>query len=428
MPSPPVPNTSTWRDRETEITGFFKYIQSLRAWSQLASSKMATEIEQSIKWPSEIVYSTLTPGQQARSSRLFALLKVAFANHDRSDSLIRAFEAGCAIHNSPQKPFGSCGYELIRVLALEFSLRTRTEAICLRAELLRREFKVDSKSIHVVSDLVRMIQVAVNNYERLAETLPVGIYRADLTVTSSDLALLFIRNLPHDAKQYCLLHSENETWEALQAAGLKYERQQRLYVELGAFSKRMLHEVAGEQVVSNDGDAEGSETVAAVGTGCGRCGKKSHKTEDCTTNITGVKCFKCGKTGHIGRNCLNQGQNKAGDNKTSKGGNHGQKGKPGPNPKSKPKAKAKGKGQGKGKMYELGEGEEEQEEGYEDADGEEAQEEASGSGLQMALLGSFGTSGQCVFDIVCTTDDEILADESTEVHDLGPDLKSGLFV
>ena len=309
LPSPPVPNTSTWRDRETEITGFFKYIQSLRAWSQLASSKMATEIEQSIKWPSEIVYSTLTPGQQARSSRLFALLEVAFANHDRSDSLIRAFEAGCAIHNSPQKPFGSCGYELIRVLALEFSLRTRTEAICLRAELLRREFKVDSKSIHVVSDLVRMIQVAVNNYERLAETLPVGISRADLSVTSSDLALLFIRNLPHDAKQYCLLHSENETWEALQAAGLKYERQQRLYVELGAFSKRMLNEVAGEQVVSNDGDAEGSETVAAVGTGCGRCGKKSHKTEDCTTNMTGVKCFKCGKTGHIGRNCLNQGQN-----------------------------------------------------------------------------------------------------------------------
>ena len=47
----------------------------------------------------------------------------------------------------PQKPFGSCGYELIRVLALEFSLRTRTEAICLRAELLRREFRVDSKSI-----------------------------------------------------------------------------------------------------------------------------------------------------------------------------------------------------------------------------------------------------------------------------------------
>ena len=42
----------------------------------------------------------------------------------------------------------------------------------------------------------------------------------------------------------------------------------------------------------------------------------------------------------------------------------------------------------------------------------------------MALLGSFGTSGQCVFDIVCATGDEILADESTEVRDLGPDMKS----
>ena len=371
------------------------------------------------------MYSTLTPGQQARSSRLFALLKVAFADHDRSDSLIRAFEAGCAVHNSPQKPFGSCGYELIRVLALEFSLRTRTEAIRLRAELLRREFRVDSKSIHVVSDLVRMIQVAVNNYERLAETLPVGISRADLKITSSDLALLFIRNLPHDAKQYCLLHSESETWEALQVAGLKYERQQRLYVELGAFSKRMLHGVAGEQVVSSDGDAQGSETVAAVGTGCGRCGKRTHKTEECSTNMTGVKCFKCGKTGHIGRNCLSQGQNKPDEKKPVKGsGKQGQKGKSGPSPKAKPKAKAKGKGQGKGKMYELGEGEEEQEEGYEEAGECEAQEEASGSGLQMALLSSFGTSGQCVFDIVCATGDEILADESTEVHDLGPDLKS----
>ena len=139
LPSPPVPNTSTWRDRETEITGFFQ-VHSVSESLEPVGIVMATEIEQSTKWPSEIVYSTLTPGQQARSSRLFALLKVAFANHDRSDSLIRAFEAGCAVHNSPQKPFGSCGYELIRVLALEFSLRTRTEAICLRAELLRREF------------------------------------------------------------------------------------------------------------------------------------------------------------------------------------------------------------------------------------------------------------------------------------------------
>ena len=429
LPSPPEPGTNTWRDRESEITGFFKYVQALRAWSQLASSKMATEIEQSIKWPHEIVYSSLTAGQQARSSRLFALLKVAFAHHDRSDALIRAYEAGCAVHNSPQKPFGSCGYELIRVLALEFSLRTRTEAICLRSELLRREFKVDSKSMHVVSDLVRMIQVAINNYERLADTLPSGISREDLKVTSSDLALLFIRNLPHDAKQYCLLHSENETWEALQAAGLKYERQQRLYVELGAFSRRIVHGVSDEQDYSNETGAEWSETVDAVGESCNRCGKKTHKTSECNTDLTGIKCFKCGKTGHIGRNCLSQGhnQNKTDNKKPAKGGGkQDQKGKGKVNPKAKPKAKAKSKGQGKGKMYEVGEGEEEGGEGCEDGEWQETQEEASGSGLQMALLGSFGTSGQCFFDIVGTASDEIVADGSTVMQDSGPGLKSGI--
>ena len=72
----------------------------------------------------------------------FPLLKVAFASHPRVDSLIRAYEAGCPIHNSPAKPFGSCGYELLKILALEFSLKTRTEASCLRAELLRRDFRL----------------------------------------------------------------------------------------------------------------------------------------------------------------------------------------------------------------------------------------------------------------------------------------------
>ena len=68
--------------------------------------------------------------------------------------------------------------------------------------------------------------------------------------------------------------------------------------------------------------AEWSETVDAVGEGCNRCGKKSHKTSECNTDMTGVKCFKCGKTGHIGRNCLNQGQNqnKADNKKPAKGG------------------------------------------------------------------------------------------------------------
>ena len=35
----------------------------------------------------------------------------------------------------------------------------RIDAICLRAELLQRDFSLDPKSAHVVPDLVRMIPV-----------------------------------------------------------------------------------------------------------------------------------------------------------------------------------------------------------------------------------------------------------------------------
>ena len=395
LPAPPEPKCEKWTNRESEIEGFFSYVQALRAWSQLASDKMASEI-QAIRWQHEIVTSTLTQGQQSRSARLFALLKVAFASHVRIDSLIRAYEAGCAIHNSPAKPYGSCGYELLRILALEFSLRTRTEAICLRAELLKREFRVDAKGMHVVSDLIRVVQVAVNRFDRLVETLPPEVARDDLRVGPSDLALLFIRNLPHEAKQYCLLHSENESWEALQSAALKYERQQRLYVELGAFSKRLVNEVA--VFGTNEDENATDETVSAVQqqqNGCSRCGKKGHDSKSCKTNLASTKCFKCGQTGHIGRNCRVKpvkGQKADNDGKGSSQTDEKAKA------KAAPKGKGKGGSKGKGKMFEVGDNGEDQADGHGAQGGSASVDVLGDSQLQMALLGSPAESFE--FDVV----------------------------
>ena len=401
LPSPPTPQCDKWTNRESEIEGFFSYVQALRAWSQLASDRMATEIQQAIKWPHEIVTSTLTPGQQSRSSRLFALLRVAFAGHVRTDSLIRAYEAGCGIHNSPPKPFGSCGYELLRVLALEFSLRTRTEAICLRAELLRKEFRVDTKGIHVVTDLVRAIQVSVNRYDRLTETLPSDINREDLRIGPSDLALLFIRNLPYEAKQFVLLHSEDESWQAIQNAALKFERQQRLYTELGAFSKKFVNEVAVE-----GSSNETKDEVSAVQGGCSRCGKKNHDSSSCKTDLSKTTCFKCGSKGHIGRNCRNPNKG----NKGPKGGNDGKGSQADPKAKAQATSKSKGKGKsgkgsggkGKGKMFEVGD--EQSWEGWDETSGEQGeatQADEGGESLAMSLLGGC-LSGQCdcEFDLV----------------------------
>ena len=96
--------------------------------------------------------------------------------------------------------------------------------------------------------------------------------------------------------------------------------------------------------------------VSVLKQGCGRCGKKTHETKDCDTNLVNTKCFKCGKTGHIGRNCR-MGKPVDGE----KGGNA--KGKT----KGKPKGKAKASP--KGKMFEVGE-----EETWEEVEGGHVEE------------------------------------------------------
>ena len=229
----------------------------------LASERLATEISQAMSWPEEIITSTLTPGQQARSAKLFALLRTAFASYPRVDALIRAFEAGAPIHNSPMKPFGSCGFELLRVLGLEFSVRTRTEAICLRSEVMKKDFRVDSRGTHIVSDLLRAMAVETSRYDKLISTLRPTVSRTDLMLNELDQALILIRNLPADARQYVLLHDQDDGLTALREAGLKYERQQRLYSELGAVAGKLRQVQEGESGAESDDEG----AVDAIGKG-----------------------------------------------------------------------------------------------------------------------------------------------------------------
>ena len=395
LPNPPTPDTKSWTTREQEIEGFYSYIQALRSWSMLASERLATEISQAMSWPEEIVTSTLTPGQQARSAKLFALLRTAFASHPRVDALIRAFEAGAPIHNSPMKPFGSCGFELLRVLGLEFSLRTRTEAICLRSEVMKKDFRIDSRGTHIVSDLLRAMAVETSRYDKLISTLPPTVPRTDLMLNESDQALILIRNLPADARQYVLLHAQDDGLTALREAGLKYERQQRLYSELGAVAGKLRQVQEGES--SAESDDEGA--VDAIGKGdkskrCTKCGKR-HETSKCRTDMTNIACFKCGKKGHIGANCKVK-STKGSDGRSSKdsGKSSGKDSQDG-----KPSSKGSGKGK-KGKMFEVTEG-----------DGEQEGDEPAGGADQVTMVLTGPCEMECTFEIL-----EVVAVDSAFGH------------
>jgi len=138
LPACPIPKTEQWKDREGEIMGFHDFVSNHRGWAALASSDFACEINDSCRAVSEIHVSMLTREQQVRSSRLQAILKSCFSSHPRTDTLIRAFQEGIGVTGLTAGQFSDNGYELLRVLTAEYSLRTRSEALTLRSEMMNK--------------------------------------------------------------------------------------------------------------------------------------------------------------------------------------------------------------------------------------------------------------------------------------------------
>eukprot|EP00435_Cladocopium_sp_Y103_P016683 s4940_g4.t1 len=204
---------------------------------------------------------------------------------------------------------------------------------------------------------------------------------------------MLLRSLPHEVRSYATLHAAGDAYVDFRAAALRFEQQQRMFVELSGSSSsgaRGVHALEGannteewwgydqegydnsEYAQEEDPDDEwewdedaqmwSSATVARGKVGpksnvkCHLCGRRGHIAKQCKADMSKVKCFHCSKFGHIGAQCPEKQKNS---------GNNQQK---------KPQAKA-GKGKGKGKMHELTE--------------QSGQEEVTGSGeVLMPLISS----------------------------------------
>ena len=127
---PPLPKCEhgTWKTREQEILGFAGYVQSLRSWVALASDTFGWELESALSWPHELHMTNLKPAQQLRSARLLAILTQAFAEYPRAHMILQAYSEGIGMDGSFQAVRGTSGFEALRLLAKEFSLRSRAEA------------------------------------------------------------------------------------------------------------------------------------------------------------------------------------------------------------------------------------------------------------------------------------------------------------
>ena len=268
------------------------------------------------------------------------------------------------------------GFELLRQLTGEYSLRTRAEALALRTQFAARSFVLSGKetsSTSVVSDVIRRIDLESARYNKLLATLPATVDAVVLQLSDADLLMILMRSLPDGVKSYTIHHSLGENYQSYRAAARRWEMQQRLFLEqmggsnakerrvneVTSFGGSPSHEAGHSDTewFSIGDDYMGVEAVSSEK--CQKCGSKKHSTPNCQIDLSKTKCFRCQKFGHVGMNCpSNKGKGSGesqfaskGKGKVNKGG-HWDKGK-GKSKKGKSSKGSKGFGK-KGKLNQVG--------------------------------------------------------------------------
>ena len=336
----PTP-VGTWKTREEEVLGWAGYLDELSSWAAGGSLEFSVEIQHSSRWPGPIRWSALSGAQQARSRRLMSILKAAFHDNPRCVALVNAFSEGVALHGVGSSDRVTVavnqqanGFELLRQLTLEFSLRSRSEALSLRTQIAGRSFVLaatQTSPSSLVSDTIRRIDYEAARFSRLLGTLPMQVDTTGLKLADSDMLVVLLKSLPETVKNYVLHHSGADNYESYRNAAMRWEEQQRLFsdFETTGNSKRLSSLEGNVEHHSLD-----AELVDAVEGRCGKCGSRKHTAAACTADVSRIRCFRCGKTGHVSFNCPENREGKGivrsdtWDKRGSKGkGSKGSKGK-----------------------------------------------------------------------------------------------------
>ena len=195
IPQVPDCKWSTWKTRRDEIQGFWAWIEALCSWLGLLQPIYVPEMKEVLERDVSLTSDLLSPPQMARSSRLFYLLKSAFAGNKRVESIIRIFEL--------QQNVGSAnGYELVRLFRREFSVRSRTEALQFRQEFL--DMKVWKSESPV--EIMTAIESKYLQFRQLLLSCPYPRMISDVDIPESAIYLLILRSMPSSVEQYLRFH------------------------------------------------------------------------------------------------------------------------------------------------------------------------------------------------------------------------------
>ncbi len=128
----------------------------------------------------------------------------------------------------------SKGFELLRQLTSECSLRTRAEALSVKIAFAAKAFTLKSQEtspISVVSDVICRVDREAARSGKLLGTFPAGMDSVGLQVSDADLLMILTRSLPESAKTYTVHHSLGDTCRSYRDAARRWELQQRFFVD-----------------------------------------------------------------------------------------------------------------------------------------------------------------------------------------------------
>ena len=126
------------------------------------------------------------------------------------------------------------GFEMVRQLTLEYSIRTRSEVLSFRTALAGKSFSLhgsETSASTVVTDSIRKIDYEMARYTKLLGTLSSRIDATGLHVAEADLVAVLLRSLPDAVRTFCLHHTGGETYQAFRPPALRWEQQQRAFAE-----------------------------------------------------------------------------------------------------------------------------------------------------------------------------------------------------